>query len=222
VNAHVARRLVRLYPAAWRARYEQEFLALLDAHEPLTWRDGIDILGAAGREWGRAIGHWSAREPADELQALRRQTIFDFVVIGLTSSILEMLARAIAGVLHGWTFSGGLVPLVSAQGAVALRCAFTYRRTTTRLLQVGERELVVWLTVILAAAVLAHLDPPRPPLFVDSWWLRLSSRPAFNLYVCVVFLMLSTPAAVYRTGRRRALLERRLRASVPPNPLGLR
>jgi hypothetical protein len=78
------------------------------------------------------------------------------------------------------------------------------------------------LTVILAAAVLVHLAPLRPPLFVDSWWLRLSSRPAFNLSVSVLFLMSSTPAAVYRTGRRRALLERRLRDSVPSSPLGLR
>ncbi|HKV99380.1 MAG TPA: hypothetical protein VJN96_06140 [Vicinamibacterales bacterium] len=222
MKTSVARKFVRLYPRAWRERYEEEFVALLDARGDLTWLDTVDILGAAGREWARAIGHWSAREPADELQAPRRQTIFDLVVIGLTASALELIARAIAGVLHGWTFGGGLGSLMFVQAAVALRCAFTYRRATKRLLHVGERELVVWLTVILAAAVLAHLDPSRSPLMVDPSWLRLFLGPAFNLYVSVIFLMTSTPAAVYRTERRRALLERHRRASVPPNPLGLR
>ena len=56
--SRLARGLVRLYPSAWRARDEDEFLALLDAREPLTWRDAIDIVGAAGREWGRWLVRW--------------------------------------------------------------------------------------------------------------------------------------------------------------------
>ena len=218
----VARKLVRLYPRAWRERYEDEFIAFLDARGNLTWSDAIDILGAVGREWGRAIGHWTVPEPADELQALRRQAVFDLVVIGLTAALLEILARVIAGVLGGWTFGGGLAVLMFVQAAVAIRCAFMYRRTSKRLLQVGERELVVWLTVILAAAVLAHLDPPRLPLALDSWFLRVSLQPAFNLFFSVSFLMLSTPAAVLRIERRRVLFDRRRHASVPSNPLGLR
>lgn len=57
----VARRLVCLYPRAWRARYEDEFVAMLDARG-LRWRDLADIVICAGREWmrltrvGRALG----------------------------------------------------------------------------------------------------------------------------------------------------------------------
>ena len=36
MSKRIARRLVRLYPRAWRARYEDEFVALLDARGDLT------------------------------------------------------------------------------------------------------------------------------------------------------------------------------------------
>ncbi len=48
----VARRLVRLYPRGWRARYEDEFVAMLDGRE-LRWRDLADIAICASREWMR-------------------------------------------------------------------------------------------------------------------------------------------------------------------------
>lgn len=41
-----SRTLVRLYPAAWRARYGDEMLDLL-AERPPTWRDSIDLIRCA-------------------------------------------------------------------------------------------------------------------------------------------------------------------------------
>src|SRR4029077_17181152 len=38
--------LIRLYPRAWRERYEDEFLALLEARPP-TFGDRLDIVRAA-------------------------------------------------------------------------------------------------------------------------------------------------------------------------------
>src|SRR6476660_1097695 len=94
VNADVARRLVRFYPRKWRTRYEQEFLALLDAHEPLTWRDGMDILGAAGREWGRFLVGLPTREPASDLKGLRRQWWIDFLLVGISAELIDLAARS--------------------------------------------------------------------------------------------------------------------------------
>lgn len=89
--------LVRLYPRAWRERYEDEFVALLDARGDLTWSNTVDILAAAGREWGRAIARRPTREPADDLQTLRRQTWIDLVVIAITAGLINVLARSAAG-----------------------------------------------------------------------------------------------------------------------------
>lgn len=43
-------RLIRLYPPRWRARYETEFRALLDEHQP-DLRDRLDILRGAVLAW---------------------------------------------------------------------------------------------------------------------------------------------------------------------------
>jgi hypothetical protein len=222
VKTSVARKLVRLYPRAWRARYEEEFMALLDARGHVTWSDGIDILGAAGREWGRTIAHWATREPATDLRALRRQAWLDLVVIAVTAQFVDTLGRSAAALFHGWTWGIGPVALVFVQAAVALRCAFTYRRSTKRVLPIGQRELAMWLVLVLGAAVLAYIDPQKSSLVLNSWWLHVSSRPAFGVYLSVSFLMQSTHAAAARARRQRELIEQRRRDSVPPNPLGLR
>lgn len=50
---HIAQRLVRLYPRAWRARYGQEMLALLEQGSA-SWKDVIDLTRGAASEWIRA------------------------------------------------------------------------------------------------------------------------------------------------------------------------
>ena len=48
---HLSRRhLIRLYPRAWRRRYGQEFVLLLEA-SPLSVRSVANVCAAAGREW---------------------------------------------------------------------------------------------------------------------------------------------------------------------------
>jgi hypothetical protein len=216
------RRLVRLYPRAWRARYEQEFLALLGAHEPLTWRDGIDIIGAAGREWGRCLVGLPTREPAGDLKGLRRQWWIDLLLVGISAELIDLAARSIAGLMPAGVFAGAHAPLLFVQAAVAFRCALVFREPRRPISHVGPRELATWAGVMLVAAVLAHLDHQLSSLAVDSVWLRFSSRPAFNLYLSCLFLMYSTPSATLRTQRQQDLLKQRRRDSVSPSPLGLR
>ncbi|MGH2857302.1 MAG: hypothetical protein ACRDMJ_07430 [Solirubrobacteraceae bacterium] len=56
-----AQRLLRCYPASWRARYGEELVALIadmsDGHR-LSWRLRADVAGAGAREWllGRGVG----------------------------------------------------------------------------------------------------------------------------------------------------------------------
>jgi hypothetical protein len=61
MSSRLARRLVRLYPRAWRARYEDEFVALVETRDS-GWLDSLDIIRGAAHEWlrltrtGRALG----------------------------------------------------------------------------------------------------------------------------------------------------------------------
>src|SRR5689334_9648636 len=52
-RAHLIGWLIRLYPATWRARYGDEFAALLE-QAPLTLPVLLDVLRGAGEE------HWNA------------------------------------------------------------------------------------------------------------------------------------------------------------------
>jgi hypothetical protein len=49
-SVRIARQLVRLYPRAWRARYEDEVLALVE-QSGLAACDALDLVRGAAREW---------------------------------------------------------------------------------------------------------------------------------------------------------------------------
>ena len=61
----LARALLRLYPRTWRARYGDEFLALI-ADTGLTWRSMLDVVLAASVERARVlIALWRGQAEAD-------------------------------------------------------------------------------------------------------------------------------------------------------------
>ena len=63
--------LVRLYPRAWRHRYEDEFLALLE-QQPLTYWDSLDIIrGALDSHWSARISARKERNMTDRVLRIR-------------------------------------------------------------------------------------------------------------------------------------------------------
>ena len=76
----LARALLRLYPRAWRQRYGDEFLALI-ADGGLSWREVVDVIGAAGVERVRALAALVRTEldpetpPAGFIQVPFRETV---------------------------------------------------------------------------------------------------------------------------------------------------
>jgi hypothetical protein len=64
--SRLARRLVRAYPPAWRERYQDEIVGLIDETE-CSWRMAVDLAGGAVYEWAHAVVH-----PAGEGDALQK------------------------------------------------------------------------------------------------------------------------------------------------------
>lgn len=58
----LARALLRLYPRAWRERYGDEFLGLID-ETGLTWRSAVNVVAGAAAQRARALVAWRTREP---------------------------------------------------------------------------------------------------------------------------------------------------------------
>ncbi len=103
----LARALLRLYPRTWRARYGDEFLALI-ADTGLTWRASIDVVGAASVERARVLmALWRGQaEPDATLKTVGPANAREFfhetgallTLIGLT-----VLALGLLGIPWPWS-----------------------------------------------------------------------------------------------------------------------
>jgi hypothetical protein len=103
----IARALLRLYPRTWRARYGDEFLALI-ADTGLTWRAAIDVVGAASVERARVlIALWRGQAgPEATLKTIGPANARElFVEAGalLTLIALTVLALGLLGVPWPWS-----------------------------------------------------------------------------------------------------------------------
>ncbi len=221
VRARVARQLVRLYPRAWRARYEDEFVAMLESRDELTSRDAADIVLAAVREWARLAARWPTREPANDLKGLTRQAQLDLVVLLVSGAAIDAAARIAAHGFETHNLIGGTGALTLVQTAAVLRLGATQLHPRKEVFAgIGSVELAVWYVAIFAATIAAHLSQ-TPALFPDVWWTRVTTTPLFPVYLSLTFVTFRTIAAQRRITRRTELLEARRRASVSSHPLGL-
>lgn len=210
----VVHALVRLYPRAWRERYEEEFLALLADREP-SWRDVPDISGAVAREWSRTV-----LTPRTELAALQRSSLGRLVASLIGAVAIDRAAALVAGVLQGrgWQAPFAESLLFAIQTAATLRCLLAQRSFTGG---VSRLELSAWVMCLCAMAPLAHLEVDR---YVWVWEGHLWIHRVITLAPLVstlLFLSGSTRAAIARNQRAQQLWRNRWR-HVSPSPLGLR
>lgn len=76
--------ILRLYPRAWRQRYEQEMLVLLEEHD-ITFFTGLDLLlGALDARLDPYYRRTEVRSPQQRLQSVRIATTVAFVVLSLS------------------------------------------------------------------------------------------------------------------------------------------
>ncbi len=81
--------MLRLYPRAWRERYEEEMLALLEQHRR-TWRTGVDLLRGA---WEAHLdGGWRR----NKMTASRPVTFVGSMLIGIVIVLGLMLYSILA------------------------------------------------------------------------------------------------------------------------------
>jgi hypothetical protein len=110
MRTDLARRIVRLYPLAWRARYEAELLALVGT-SPVSLSVVADLLAGAIREQIRAAAAHLDAPPENPNRELRRDLMITFA----TSGAMWVVAEAIGAVLRGlsvqspWLFGSPFV-----------------------------------------------------------------------------------------------------------------
>jgi len=152
----LARKLVLLYPRGWRARYEQELLALLE-QTPLTFGAIADVTGGALRERVTTAFRFDP-EPVSVAREAWRDAVSTVAVIlviyvgaGLIAPILPTAVvnlSEIATFLVVLPVTRGLVGLVRRQG-------------------LSSTEYVGWLAVLLLLAMIAEAVVPQRALVLS-------------------------------------------------------
>src|SRR5262245_17554346 len=110
-----AERLLRLYPPAWRARYGEEFLAMLGP-EPLRAQQAFDIVMAALESWLSADVRRAARAGHVSTNGGETMTLQSLMACGRAESAVTRRDGVLgAGVMLGVT------ALMSLAGIMARR-----------------------------------------------------------------------------------------------------
>jgi hypothetical protein len=114
-------RLLRWYPRAWRERYGEELLALIqdtvDDGRP-TWRLRLGVIGGGLRERGHQAGH-AAKAAGRRLNGPDRWSLF---IAGLVLATLPETLTVSRSQAHGWQAPAvdGVLAAVALTGAVVL------------------------------------------------------------------------------------------------------
>jgi hypothetical protein len=196
-KSRLAPRLVRLYPRAWRERYEDEFLALLD-QTPLTASIAVDLLVCAIRERVRATMHFDP-QPVSRARELWRGGIITVVLVcGMSAGswlvgswLRESGYRDLLGQDRkiGWLLF--LLPVIRACVVFIWRSVAWYRATLALSVPMpepslrfalGPIEYYGWLAAVFATSVLVQTTAPSQPWLFSTpifWvvtWLRFATR----------------------------------------------
>jgi hypothetical protein len=187
----VARRIVRWFPLNWRARYEDEFLALLDA-APRGWRTTLDVIQGCVAEWSHEIGERLARTMnATSRFAGGVRLIFLVLLAMALGSAIVVLGNAICSVAaigllqRGWILPAGTGSIAYVVGMVFTLMAM-YRRRSPPL---STLHPVILALGVLVAGVGTKMD-------ADSRYALLSVRDLLAYMPGVAFGYL-VPAALW-------------------------
>jgi hypothetical protein len=211
--------LLRWYPRAWRERYGEELLALiqdtLDEGRPM-WRLRLGVIGGGLRERGHQAGH--VVRPAVIRTGLERWSLF------VTGLVLATVPEAVTGSpprARPWQApaTDGVLAAIALTGAVVLASGLTGLPALIRFLRAGgwpkarRRIMRAAGATVVAGGVLAGLSVAsgsRSSAQLNASWVFSSGRLAAGLAIAVA-IGLWAAAAV--TTARHLTLAPRVRAA---------
>ena len=218
----IARAIVRLYPRAWRARYRDEFCALLEA-QPVTARVLIDVALGCSREWLVVVVGRPSPIARARFRQLSRALVGSGLGVAIARSSWDLtnyldtsgLVRPPDHLTH-WAF--GLSTLLLFRSFIAWLAAFAGE---TRFV-IRRGELVLWLAIGFGTVMFERLDQlylMRLPWNLNSTVTYTWTDQALRLATPLMMLVSSTTGAVADIELIRVFGKRR--PDVPTSILGL-
>jgi hypothetical protein len=221
----LARRLVRLYPRLWRERYETEMLALIE-DTGLNWRRGANVLYGAGREWYSVL----LRRPAEFSHwSMVLGLVIAAAAISAAGTLTELSLARFGFVPSMWqvqTSLGGVLPalqflLIGRGWLSGVMRPYGLGGTNWK---AGPTEVRWWLAALFVGSVCwqwSQMAGDAGASHASSPLLRSWGSSAFQVFVQMSILRMSTQSYSEHLQRLRDAATARARADVPRNPIGL-
>jgi hypothetical protein len=211
--------LLRWYPRAWRERYGEELLALiqdtLDEGRP-TWRLRLGVIWGGLRERGRQAGQ-AARAGAVKRLASSNLGGITFVAGSIIALLPENLSQS-PPPARGWEAVAAfdaVLAAVALTGAVVLASGLPALPALVRFLRAGGwpkiRRRAAWAggaTVVAGAALVGLVLVPgsRSPAQLDTSWAYVAGLLATGVAVALAIVLWAIAATA--TARHLALVPR--------------
>lgn len=203
--------LLRLYPRAWRERYGDELLAMLEGRS-LTTSDIADIARLAAAEWWR--GTWigvviialASALTATALGDLLRRVMACPPVITRVSLVLICLFFAVdvyRMAIAGW------------RGLVAFKMIVIGKPTPAQRVVWPERTVVMWMLCIFAFGVVCEWDQAPASTLLRFVGLSVSSA-IVNVFLISLSIQTWGPGGALRASAARERAQQRLLRRWPP------
>jgi hypothetical protein len=201
-------RLLRWYPRAWRERYGEELLALvqdtLDEGRP-RWRLRLGVISGGLRERGHQAGQAMRAAAKNWLTGPDRW--WSLFVAGLVLATLPEALTGSSAQARGWQApaADGVLAAVALTGAVVLASGLMALPALVRFLRAGgwpkirlRVALAAGATVVSGGALvgLSVLSGSRSPAQLNTSWANSFGRLADALAVAVAIGLWAAAAAV--------------------------
>jgi hypothetical protein len=228
--------LLRWYPRAWRERYGEELLALIQDtldEGRLTWRLRLGVAWSGLRERARQAGH--AGRAAVKRLARPDQWAQLFVVGTIVALLPENLSES-PPPARGWQTVAAfdaMLAAVALTGALVLACGLAALPALVRFLRAGGwpkiRRQVAWAAgaTVVAGGGLAGLvlvQGSRSPAQLDAWWPYVAGFLANGLAMTVaigLWALAAEAAARHLTLAPRARTAQLMLVAVTPTAVSV-
>lgn len=186
-SEYLIRWILRLYPRAWRDRYEDEFLAMLEHDTPTLW-DVLDTLRSAYD----AQLHYQIRHPDNEGENdMRGVTLAGTGAIATGILIFVLFIAMFMGVEEETLESTMiLVPLLLVSLAPAMRRVLREHITPNRLFGVRVPLAGIALLIALTISLLAAFsgNPANRPSYLPTLIISVTLFASMGIWLALVHL----------------------------------
>lgn len=203
--------LLRLYPRAWRERYGEEFLAMVEGRH-LSARDLADIVRLAAAEWWHTT--WIGVTLIASASSLTAVTLGRLLSQAL---VCPPIVTRMSFVLLGLFFAADLyrMAIAGSRALVAFKMIVIGKPRAVQRVVWPERTVVMWTLCVFACGVVIEWNGAPAATLLHLVGLSVSSA-GFSVFLVSLSIQTWGPGGALRASSAKERARQRLLRRWPP------